>query len=333
MVTIRDIAREANVSIATVSHVLNGTREVALTTRTTVLDVMEKRAYQPSALGRNLRRRSSHMIGVIVSDITSPFFSAVSKAAEETARQRGYYTMVCNTNEDVAQERQYLGVLSQQLVDGFIISPCVGNHEHLVRLAADRKPVVVFNRAVAVETPTLVMDNEGVAYDLTMRLVGAGFQRIWVMAGLREASTTQLRVEGHQRALRAAGIAYDPGRVLYTARTFESGYAAGRVALATEPCDAFLTFNTPIAEGVLHALTQTEHAGRPALAGFDIPSWASLLALPYICNAASPVSEFGTKAVTVLLDWIEKGVTPPQRTEQLSVRITSSDTRANSAHA
>jgi LacI family fructose operon transcriptional repressor len=272
------------------------------------------------------------MIGMIVSDITNPFFSAVSKAAEQTARQRGYFAIVCNTNENVDQERQYPRVVSEQLVDGFIISPCVGNHAHLARLAAERKHVVVFNRAIDVDTPTLVMDNERAAYDLTAHLTQAGYRRISVVAGLEEASTTQRRIHGHKRALSDAGLVFEPDRVLYTSSTFEGGYAAGRAALAAEQVEAVLTFNTPLAEGVLHALTQTQPGILPALAGFDVPSWASLLDWPYSCNAISPVSEFGMKAVTVLLDWIEKGVTRPQRTQQLPVRITT-HTRADMHHA
>lgn len=320
MTTIHDVAREANVSIATVSHALNGTRPVAPATRDTILAVIDRMGYHRNALGRNLRRQRSQMIGVIVSDIANPFFSDIAKAIEVTARRRGYFTVICNTNEDVDQEKEYVHVLNQQLVDGFVVSPCVGHHDHLNAIVQDGRRLVIINRDVPVAAPTLVMDTATATQDLTTQLITFGCTRIGVVAGLEAASTTQKRLDGHRHALQTANLAYDPTLMRFTAGNVAEGYLAALDLLTTHQCDGLLVCNALLAEGALEALHATPLAARPALAGFDVPPWASLAALPFVCSAAQPVRELGEKSVTVLLDWIEKGVMPDTR-EQLAMLI------------
>ena len=125
-VSIRDVAERAGVSTATVSHVINQTRFVREETRQKVIEAVEALNYQPSAIARGLATNSTQTIGLIISDIGNPFFTAVARGIQDEVRQHGYHTIFCNTDEDPAREDEYLRLLSARQIDGLIIAPSYG---------------------------------------------------------------------------------------------------------------------------------------------------------------------------------------------------------------
>src|SRR5262245_11700113 len=147
--TIRDVARLSGVSSATVSHVLNGTRFVTEETRARVMDAIERLHYRPSALARSLSTRVTHSIGVIVSDFTNPFFTAVIRAIGDTALERGYYLTVCNSDADIDQEQNLIRTLLGKQVDGLIIAPVDSDASHFDEIHRHHTPLVFIDRGLS----------------------------------------------------------------------------------------------------------------------------------------------------------------------------------------
>ena len=161
-VSIKDVAEQAGVSTATVSHVINQTRFVREETRQKVLEAIEALNYQPSAIARGLATNSTQTIGLIISDIANPFFMAVARGVQDEIHQHGYHTIFCNTDEDPEREDEYLRLLSARQIDGLIIAPTGAHSERLLRMAATGLPIVLLDRETPdIEAPLIGVDNEG----------------------------------------------------------------------------------------------------------------------------------------------------------------------------
>ena len=133
-VRIQDVAERAGVSTATVSHVINETRFVREETRLKVLEAIDVLNYQPSALARGLATNSTQTIGLVISDIANPFFTAVARGVEDEINQNGYHTIFCNTDEDPEREDESLRLLFARQIDGLIIAPTGVPSERLTRI-------------------------------------------------------------------------------------------------------------------------------------------------------------------------------------------------------
>ncbi|MBC7098832.1 LacI family DNA-binding transcriptional regulator, partial [Candidatus Bipolaricaulota bacterium] len=150
MATIRDVAERAGVSVATVSHVINGTRKVAPETAERVRRAMEELDYHPNAVAQSLRTRKTHVIGVVVSDITNPFFATLVRGAEDAALEAGYSIVVCNSDETLEKENRYVQVLRRRRVDGMLLAPVGGGENPAIRkLARQGVPFVFVDRRAA----------------------------------------------------------------------------------------------------------------------------------------------------------------------------------------
>lgn len=123
MVSIRDVAKRAGVSVATVSHVINGTRKVAPKTAERVRKVVEELGYQPNAIAQSLRKRSTFAIGVLVSDIANPFFATLVRGVEDAALEAGYFVIVCNSDKGPQKEDIYIRTLWRRRIDGMLVAP------------------------------------------------------------------------------------------------------------------------------------------------------------------------------------------------------------------
>src|SRR3712207_896879 len=140
-ITIRDVAKAAGVSIASVSRVLSGRDAVSEDVRSRVLSAVERLEYRPNALARSLREENTKTIGLVISNVMNPFFTAVARAVEDAASEKGYSVILCNADEDADKEDFYLDVLLQKRVDGLIISPARNKSRQLSRLVRAGVPV------------------------------------------------------------------------------------------------------------------------------------------------------------------------------------------------
>ena len=325
-ISIKDVAERAGVSTATVSHVINQTRFVREETRQKVLEAIETLHYQPSAIARGLATNSTQTIGLIISDIANPFFTAVARGVEDEINQHDYHTIFCNTDEDPAREDDYLRLLSARQIDGLIIAPTGVYSERLLRLHEADIPVVLLDRETpGLEVPLVGVDNEWGAYEATRYLVELGHRQIAILVGMETISTQRMRFKGYARALQEYRIAIDENLIIRA----DSRSYSNQLALLDSPPPTFLTNNqmTPTAyqalQSVLNSpnrpsaifITNNEmtigslHALKErglrcpediSLISFDDHDWASIFSPP-LTVVRQPTYQVGQTAAQLLL--------------------------------
>lgn len=305
MPTIRDVARQAGVSTATVSRVLANHPHVRADVRARVLAAIAALDYQPNQAARTLRSQQSNTIGLIVSDIRNPFFTAISRAVEDTAYAHGYRVLLCNTDEDPDKEELYLDLMRAERVAGVILSPTRRSSAQRESLALDF-PLVAIDRPLrnrAVDT--VLLDNVAAARALTEHLLEQGYTRIGGIFG--ELSTTgRERRHGYEEALRAAGHTPAGELVRVVAPRTEAGRRAALELLElNHPPDALLTSNSLLLAGALQAIRACglRLPQQIGLAGFDDTDWAALVE-PAMTVLAQPTDEIGRTATELLLQRI-----------------------------
>ena len=322
MVTIRDVAERAGVSVATVSHVINGTRHVAPETAERVQRAMEELDYHPNAVARSLRTRKTQVIGVVVSDITNPFFATLVRGAEDAALEAGYSIVVCNSDETIEKENRYVQVLRRRRVDGMLLAPVGGGENPAIqKLARQNVPFVcVDRRAAGVEADAVLSDNVGGAYTATRHLIERGHERIGIVLGIPGATTTEERYLGYRRALEEAGIPVFEGLVAYGGYRVEGGREATAKLLAVDPPPtAIFSTNNLMTVGVLQELFHRKVVipQEMAVVGFDDLEWAELVQPPLTAVVQEPY-EIGRQAVRLVLAQLDK---QDRRKEAREIRI------------
>ncbi len=325
MATMRDVARRAGVSVATVSHVLNDTRPVRPHTRRAVLDAVEDLCYTPNTLARSLVTSRTRSIGLAVSAVGNPYFTEVLHGVEAAALDRGYGLLVADPHDDPRHERTVVQLLHERRVDGVIVAPSPDPRELLAYLGRHRVPAVFLDRLV--EMPR---SGDGPRFDqvraesaeptarLVTHLAGLGHRHIALVAGLPGLSTTDERITGYREGLAVAGLPYDERLLVHgDSRTPGARRAtAGLLALGARPT-ALITADNAMTIGALralrdHGLSVPEDI---ALCCFDDFPWADVFS-PRLTAVAQPSREIGARAVGMLLEHLAEPALPA-RTEQL----------------
>jgi DNA-binding LacI/PurR family transcriptional regulator len=322
VVTIYDVARHAGVSAATVSRVLNGDLRVNEELRRRVLDSVAALDYRPNRLARNLRKRSTQTIGVVVPDIENPHFGEMVRAVEDTAYARGYRVLVCNTDETPEKQHGYLLELADERVRGVVLSPSDPRDEAIAALLDSGIAVTAFDRQVAdPRVDVVIADNVAGTRAATELVLAAGHTRVALIAGRQDVETGAERREGFELAMRAAGL--EP-------RIADGGFRieGGREAVATlladpEPPTALVVANNLMTVGALLATRAAGLAipGDLALVGIDDPVWASLIDPPLTVVALDP-AELGEAAADLLFARLDGDREPPRRVV-LPARLTA----------
>jgi len=336
-VRIKDVAERAGVSTATVSHVINETRFVREETRQKVLAAIEALNYQPSAIARSLATNSTQAVGLVISDIANPFFTAVARGVQDAIHQQGYHTIFCNTDEDPAREDEYLRLLSARQIDGLIIAPSGVRSERLRHLADAGIPIILLDRETPdIEAPLVGVDNEGGAYQATRYLIELGHRRIAVLVGIETISTLVKRFDGYKRALQEAGIPLDDTLVVRADPRFYSNqthppvppppmyltnkqmtptafHAFQRLLdLPNRPSAVFVT-NNEMTIGVLHALKERglRCPDDISLVSFDDHAWAPIFS-PALTVVRQPTYQLGQLAAALLMKMLnQEAIDPP----------------------
>jgi LacI family transcriptional regulator len=314
--TIRDVAHQAGVSLATVSRVLNGSATVDPEMTRRVQEVAAQLKYQPSRAARTLAGRSSFLVGLLVTDMNNPFYIDLIRGVEEVAQQEGYLLIVCNTLEDPQREQQYIEVLAAEPIAGAIIIPTQGQAPGLSLLKERHIPMVTVDRRVQdCSTDAVLTDNVNAGREAVMHLIGNGYRRIGVIGGPKAVTNMNERMQGYRQALQEAGIAFDACLEQRSAHiNEETGFQLTNKLLDIQPpIEALFTTNNRFTIGALRAL-QARHKRIPediALVGFDDVHWAipKLLSITTVIQSAY---ELGSAAANRLFQLIHNPTSPRQ---------------------
>jgi LacI family transcriptional regulator len=315
-VTIRDVAREAGVSVGTVSHVLNGSpRHVGASTRERVLSAAQLLQYRPNAIARSMVKRATATIGLVINELSNPLFLPVTEGVEAVLSKEGYGIVLASSN-DMLSEIQAVETLRGRQVDGFIfmsLSTAYSN-DHLLNLKEQGVPFVVINRGL--DYPginRILMDDYGAAYQLTGHLLDLGHPNVATITGPRHARRSAVnRYQGWLAGLLERHIEPRPDWIFGGDYTFEGGYQAVRHLLQLQQCPtALFVANESMAVGALKSLSdagvKVPHdiavvtIGDPPFAAYTTPSLTTM---------ALPVEEAGRVSARLLVDWLKDG--PPE---------------------
>ncbi|MCX4991706.1 MULTISPECIES: LacI family DNA-binding transcriptional regulator [unclassified Streptomyces] len=326
MATMVDVARRAGVSIATVSHVLNGTRPVLPQTRQAVLDAIDELGYTPNTLARSLVTSRTRSIGLAVSAISNPYFTEILQGVEAGALEHGYGLLIADPHDDPEHERKVAQLLHERRVDGMIIAPSATPAGLLRYLARHDVPTVFLDRLVdppagsGFRHDQVGAENTGPMASLVGHLAERGHRRIGLVAGLPGLSTTTERITGYRHGLARAGLPYDERLVAHgDSRAETADEATHRLLSLGVPPSALVTANNAMTIGALRALRDRGLSVPDdlALCCFDDFSWADLFT-PRLTVIAQPSKEVGARAVRLLL---ERLASP--RLESRTVRLPS----------
>ena len=307
-VTVREVARQAGVSPMTVSRVVNGNGRVRPETRLAVERVIAAVGYVPNGLARALTSRKTGIVGLMVPDVGNPFYAPIVRGAESIARRAGFRVMVCNSENNLAYEGEYIADMLRQRVEGLLIVP-VGDESraHLLRLEHHRIPFVLIDRTVSgVECDVVQGDSVGGARRLVEHLIALGHRRIAMIAEAVSVSTARDRRRGYEEALTLAGIAHEPQLLLETSVDLPGGYRAMQILLGLErhPTAVF-AINNLVAVGAVKAIREYGLAVPDdiALVAFDdIEHVASLW--PFLTVMPQAPETFGSIAAQLLMERI-----------------------------
>jgi LacI family transcriptional regulator len=305
--TIRDVARLAGVSVATASKVLNKKGSVRPKLAQRVLDAMASLDYHPDHVARSLKARQTQTIGIVIPDITNPFFTDVIRGVETETRASGFSLILTDANEDPALEEANLNMLFARRADGILLAPTADSPIQ-GRLTRRRFPLVLFDRLCAgFKGSAVVTDNFGAAYDATRHLLSLGHRRIAIITGRLDLPNAADRLEGFRHALQEA---YLPLPQEYLRRgnfQLDSGYLNGMELIRLpDPPTAIFACNNKMTLGLMRAMSELrvpcpEHM---SVLGFDDFDWAASFR-PRLTTVAQPTLEMGRQAVKMLLAKIE----------------------------
>lgn len=254
-VTIADVATRAGVSTQTVSRVINNKAEISQDTRKRVLDVIEELGYRPNRVARSLVTSQTFTIGLVIPDITNPFFSELTRGAEDVAWENGYNVLLCNTVEKTEREIASMHLLEETRVDGVILCSSRLEEEQLFPLLRNFRSTVLVNRAVPADVAGVVRIDDCLGGKLAAdHLLSAGCQKIAILAGPTNSFSGCARVQGSLEALLAAGRQTPQEWIIHIPPKRQSGYDVTKELFSAFPeIDGLICYNDLIAVGALQA--------------------------------------------------------------------------------
>jgi LacI family transcriptional regulator len=312
--TIRDVARAAGVSPATVSRYLNRNLKLPPVTADQIERACTALAYQPNRLAQRLSTGRSGLIGLVTPAISNPFFAALAAAAEDEARSLGYSLLIASTNGDPDIESHNIDRLDTRDVDGLIVLTNRADDGRICRRITGRRDVVLVDEDVpGAEVARIFVENERGAYEATRLLVEVGHLRIAHVGGPQNLFSTKERFSGFASALRDAGAPLDPSLVRFGEYHRDSGLAAIRSLMsgASAPPTAVFAGSDYIALGILRGLNEMglESPRDLSIASFDDMPFAELLHPP-LTTVRQPIEKMGRLGVSTLLAQLRHGYAP-----------------------
>ncbi|MCH7414284.1 LacI family transcriptional regulator [Belliella sp. R4-6] len=311
--TIKDIAKELNVSLSTVSRALKDYPGISNETKRKVKELAEKLNYRPNAIALSLRKSKSFTIGVIIPEVVHFFFSTVISGIEEVAFANGYNVILCQTNEKLQRELSSIEAMLDNQVDGLLVSYSKETEDfnHFTKLLKQNFPIVFFDRVPEIENTVNVTVNDFKgAYDATSHLINQGYKNIAHLAGPKNLTISRKRLDGYLAALQDHSIKHNPDWIIpcpigtqeesfeFTKRLFENEKA--------KP-DGIFASNDIAAAGAMMAVKSLglKVPSDVGVVGFSDWQFSSMIDPP-LSTVSQPGFQMGEKAISLLLEMINK---------------------------
>jgi LacI family transcriptional regulator len=302
--TIKDVARLAGVSTATVSAVINETSYVSAPLKERVVEAIAQLGYAPSGVARSLRTQATRLIGVIVADITNPFFTQLVRLIGASAQDRGYSVLLCETDHDAAKEFAALQLLAAHRVDGVILAP-TGPADMYFKppLTNFPKPLLMVDRVIP-DAPfdAVSIDNRRAAFDATNHILSLGHRRIAIIAGAEHLSNTTERLAGFLDAMAARKLNVDPAHIVYADFREDRAHELCRELLSSgnRPTALFVS-NNEMVIGAMHAITDLGLSCPRdiSIAAIDDFPWAGAFS-PRLTTQRQPIKDLAEHSVSLL---------------------------------
>jgi LacI family transcriptional regulator len=325
--TIKDIARMAEVSTATVSMILNSKDgNISTVTREKVLRIVKENNYIPNTMARSLVTRQTKTIGLVIPDIVNPFFPELARGAEDKASEAGYSIIYCNTDDDLEKEEKYINMLAEKMVDGIVFTHSAKRTNGLSPIDRGNIPVILIDRDLEssnVKGKVLVDNLEG-AYKAVKHLIDKGYKKIAFITGALTSTTAKDRLAGYRKALEDSGIEYNNNYIRAGQYKSEWGLTAVKQLLDEGlDFDAVFCGNDLIAISVIKLLKSKGYniPNDVGVVGFDDIYMASVVE-PGLTTIKQPNYEMGYKAVELLIEVLEKsGEAAEQKTIILDTEL------------
>ncbi len=310
MATIKDVAKLAGVSISTVSAALNGSANVSPELVERIRAAVETLNYTPSAMARGLKRGVTKLIGLLVADITNPFFSELMEVIESEAQRLGYALILANSAQDVEKERAYLRLMQSHRVDGLIVTVSgAASRDTMMEFQRTRIPTVLIDRTFpGLSYDCVMLDNHSAAVAALELAIGLGHRRIGLIGGPPGVSSAEERLAGYRDALQAAGLPFDPALVADGDFTIQGGHdATRRLMTLPSPPTAIFSANNSTAIGMMRCIAEMKLRCPDDVSVMTIDDfpWAEAFT-PRLTTVAQPLREMGRRAIRLLIDRIER---------------------------
>ena len=325
-VTIYDVAREANVSMATVSRVVNGNQNVKPATRQKVLAVIERLDYRPNAVARGLASKKTKTVGVIIPDISNVFYAELVRGIEDIATMYRYNIILTNSDQQPQKEAQLLSTLLSKQVDGVVLMSDQLSNELRDEMKRSSIPMVLAGTLdQATDTPSVNIEYHEAAVQAVERLIQNGHQRIAYVTGSLKSSINRLhKLTGYEKALDAADIEVDSDLIVEVENTYEEGIRAfEQLQSLKQPPTAYFAGNDEIAIGILQGAKDAnlDVPGDIEIISFE-DSKLTRMVRPQLTSIAMPLYDIGAVSMRLLTKYmnnekVEEGtVILPYRLEE-----------------
>lgn len=308
MTTIKEIAKLANVSSATVSKVINGKdKYISEETRQRILEIIEREGYIPNGIAKSLKMKRTKTIGIIVPDVMNLFFSEVAKGAEDAAEKKGYSVILCNSDNSKTKEEKYINILQEKMVDGIILT--ASETEASKYLERCNTPMVLVDRDLDLNNSIarIMVDNVEGTYKATNYLINKGCRSIGFISSLEVNKLAKERLMGYKNALKENGMEIEQKKIFLKSFSVETGYEGVDYLLNETHIDAICCGNDLIAIGAIQGLKDKgiKVPEEVKIIGFDDISISKYLDPP-LTTVKQPIYKLGEEAVNILVSIIEK---------------------------
>lgn len=323
MATIKDVAKRAGVAPSTISKYLNG-GNVLEENAEAIRNAIAELDYRVNPFARNLKTQRSRSIGVLLPEMTAPFFGSVVTSLDRTLREYGYHTLISCYSSSHGLERDNLQFLINNGIDGLIYAPEDLSAEEIHELTANCSiPIVQIDRMIqGVLSDTVLVDNTDAIYRSVSQLIGKGHRRIAIVTGPKAVFTAKERLVGYLRALSDHGILFDDALVFSAEYTFSTGHAAlGNMLQLPDPPTAVISTNHDFTIGLITAAREfgLRIPEDLDIFGFDCMDICTMLKPP-VPVVHQPEQEIGQTAARYLIQRLE-GYSGPARVTRLKCRI------------
>lgn len=323
-VTIYDVAREANVSMATVSRVVNANQNVKPATRKKVLKVIEELGYRPNAVARGLASKKTTTVGVIIPDISNSMYAELARGIQDIATMYRYNIILSNSDQNENKELQLLETMLGKQVDGIVFMSDVISTELLYEMERSPTPIVLagsIDESAAIASVNI--DYYGAAYEAVKKFIDNGHKKIAFVSGpFTSMINKAYKLKAYQEALTDAGIEFDENLVVECNNTYDEGIEAAKTLASYEPT-AYFVSNDEMSIGVLHGLGEL---GKKIPEDAEVISYENSklarMARPTLTSVAFPLYDIGAVSMRLLTKYMnneeieEKQVILPYRIEE-----------------